>query len=233
MKKNITCIMLCFLALGSSQSMAQNIFPGIGNVGIGTNNPLNTLDVRGSAFFQTNSDPVLTFNKIGNSWQYLEYKNNNIRQSWLGINESNHFYITKETQGNIVLYPLNGNVLLAPDGGNVGIGTGNPGGFKLAVEGKIAAREILVTLQSPFPDYVFASNYKLRSLYNLESYINQNKHLPGIPSAAEVEKKGGIELGQMNTKLLEKVEELTLYVIQLKKEIEELKTKSNNPSTTK
>lgn len=116
--------------------------------------------------------------------------------------------------------------------GNVGIGTTNPGSFKLAVEGRIAAREVQVTLQNPFPDYVFDSKYKLRSLYNLENYINQNKHLPGIPSAAEVEKKGGIELGQMNTKLLEKIEELTLYVIELNKKIEKLE-KEKEESTRK
>jgi hypothetical protein len=107
--------------------------------------------------------------------------------------------------------------------GGIGIGTNNLGTNKLAVEGNIAARGVIVTLQNPFPDYVFESNYKLRPLANLESYINQNKHLPGIPSAAEVEKNGGIELGQMNTKLLEKIEELTLYVIELKKENEQMK----------
>jgi hypothetical protein len=136
--------------------------------------------------------------------------------------------------GGLVIAPWsnsNNGIRISPQG-NVGIGTSNSGSFKLAVEGKIAAREIQVTLQSPFPDYVFASNYKLRSLYNLESYINQNKHLPGIPSATEVEKKGGIELGQMNTKLLEKIEELTLYVIELNKKIEKLE-KEKEASTGK
>lgn len=112
--------------------------------------------------------------------------------------------------------------------GNVGIGTANPGTFKLAVNGKIGARQIHVTLQNPFPDYVFDSKYKLRSLYNLENYINQNKHLPGIPSAAEVEKNGGIDLGQMNTKLLEKVEELTLYIIEINKKVEKLEKENKS-----
>lgn len=106
--------------------------------------------------------------------------------------------------------------------GAVGIGTTAVGSFKLAVEGKIGAREVQVTLSNPFPDYVFASNYKLRSLTSLENFINKNKHLPGIPSAAEVEKNGGVELGKLNTKLLEKVEELTLYVIELNKKVERL-----------
>jgi Phage T4 tail fibre len=107
--------------------------------------------------------------------------------------------------------------------GNIAIGTTNPGTFKLAVEGKIGAREIQVTASPAFPDYVFDSNYKLRSLSSLEQYINQNKHLPGVPSADEVEKNGGIELGKLNTKLLEKVEELTLYMIEMKKENEKIK----------
>ncbi|WP_081164191.1 hypothetical protein [Niastella populi] len=106
--------------------------------------------------------------------------------------------------------------------GNVGIGTANPGEFKLAVEGKIAARGVKVTNTS-FADYVFDSTYVLRPLSNLENYINQNKHLPGIPSAKEVKKEGGFELATMNVKLLEKIEELTLYVIELKKENEQMK----------
>jgi hypothetical protein len=119
----------------------------------------------------------------------------------------------------------NGEIMRLGTNGNVGIGTINTGSFKLAVEGKIGAREIQVTLTNPFPDYVFSPKYKLRSLASLEQYINQNKHLPGVPSAEEVQKNGGIELGQLNTKLLEKVEELTLYLIELKKENEQMKKK--------
>lgn len=106
--------------------------------------------------------------------------------------------------------------------GNVGIGTTDPGNYKLAVEGIIGAREIKVTANS-WADYVFDKKYKLRNLKSLEKYINQYKHLPGIPSAQEVKENGGIELGDMNIKLLEKIEELTLYIIQLNKENDALK----------
>jgi hypothetical protein len=143
--------------------------------------------------------------------------------------------IDDASAGGLVIGPwsnFNKGLRITPDG-NVGIGTANPGNWKLAVEGKIAAREIQVTLDSFFPDYVFSPSYKLRNLFSLEKYINQHQHLPGIPSAKEVEKEGGIKLGEMNIKLLEKVEELTLYVIELKKEIEEIKKKSNNPSSAK
>jgi hypothetical protein len=105
---------------------------------------------------------------------------------------------------------------------SVGIGTVNTGSFKLAVEGKIGAREIRVTSVNPWPDYVFSKQYKLKSLSALKEYISKNHRLPEMPSAQEV-KDNGIELGKMNAKLLEKIEELTLYVIELKGDIEQLK----------
>jgi hypothetical protein len=113
--------------------------------------------------------------------------------------------------------------LFISENGNVGIGNTTPGTFKLAVEGKIGAREIKVTLTNPWPDYVFHKKYTLPSLASLEQYIAQHNHLPGIPSAKEVQENGGIDLGQMNAKLLEKIEELTLYLIELKKENQEIK----------
>ena len=120
--------------------------------------------------------------------------------------------------------------------GNVGIGTNTvPLGYKLAVAGKIITEEIKVELNTNWPDYVFADNYQLGSLAELESYIKENKHLPGIPSQNEVEKEG-ILLGEMQGKFLEKIEELTLYVIEIKKENDQLKNrvdeleKTTNPN---
>jgi hypothetical protein len=196
-----------------------------GNVGIGTGETsFHTLNVAGSvgssALWVANSATksiTLQNNLTQGAWNGLTQPGDNLLM-WKSAN------IDDADAGGLVIAPwsnANNGIRISPQG-NVGIGTSNSGSFKLAVEGRIAAREIQVTLQSPFPDYVFDSKYKLRSLYNLESYINQNKHLPGIPSAVEVEKKGGIELGQMNTKLLEKIEELTLYVIELNKKIEKL-----------
>jgi hypothetical protein len=94
---------------------------------------------------------------------------------------------------------------------------------KLVVEGLISAREVKV-LTGPIPDYVFEQDYTLMSLSDLETYIKTNKHLPGIPSASEVEANEGLELGEMNRLLLEKVEELTLHIIAQQKEIETLKS---------
>jgi hypothetical protein len=108
-------------------------------------------------------------------------------------------------------------------GGNVGIGTTNPATFKLAVEGKIGAREVVVT-NAAWADYVFDATYNLRPLSEVESFIKINKHLPEIPSAEEV-KTNGHKLGEMDVLLLKKVEELTLYLIEQEKRIKELESK--------
>jgi hypothetical protein len=106
--------------------------------------------------------------------------------------------------------------------GNVGIGTINPD-EKLTVKGKIHAQEIKVDLLGPLvPDYVFADDYKLKSLQEVEEYIKENNHLPEIPSAQEIE-KNGLMLAEMNMSLLKKIEEMTLYMIEMKKENEEMK----------
>ncbi len=101
------------------------------------------------------------------------------------------------------------------ENGKVGIGTRSPD-QRLTVKGKIHSEEIIVDLSVPAPDYVFAEEYNLPTLLEVESYIKKNKHLSEIPSAKEIE-ENGIILGEMNMSLLKKVEELTLYVIELEK----------------
>jgi hypothetical protein len=110
--------------------------------------------------------------------------------------------------------------------GNVGIGTTTiPGVYKLAVNGSMVATELKVKLQANWPDYVFEKDYPLVPLPELEKSIQQMGHLPDIPSAGEVKANDGMEVGKMQVLLLEKVEELTLYIIQLEKRIQELEAK--------
>jgi hypothetical protein len=96
----------------------------------------------------------------------------------------------------------------------------------LAVDGKVLCEEVEVQLSQDWPDFVFADDYQLMSLDELEEDIKANKHLPEMPSAEEV-RAGGVALGAMQAKLLQKVEELTLYVIDLQKQLDAVKQDNN------
>ena len=113
------------------------------------------------------------------------------------------------------------NSMIFNENGNLGIGTPNPKGWRLAVNGKIKAKDIKVETGSR--DFVFDKNYNLPTLKEVEKHVNEKGHLKDMPSTKEVE-KNGVSLGEMNAKLLQKIEELTLYTIQQQKEIEELKS---------
>jgi hypothetical protein len=110
--------------------------------------------------------------------------------------------------------------------GRVGIGTDNPPTYaRLAVKGLIMAEEVRVRLH-PWPDYVFDGKYKLMPLPEVEAFIQANKHLPNIPSALSLEQNGGVDMGEMQAKQMEKIEELTLYIIELNKQLQELKVQN-------
>ena len=95
--------------------------------------------------------------------------------------------------------------------------------YRLAVDGKLVAKSIFVTSATTWADFVFEPSYVLQPLPELEAYLKQNRHLPAIPSAAEVE-KDGIDVAAMNAKLLQSLEELTLHVIELGKQNAQLQT---------
>ncbi len=118
---------------------------------------------------------------------------------------------------------LNNSLVVNADG-TVALGTITtyPSGYKLAVAGNIIAEKVRVKLQSStWPDYVFDKKYKLPSLQEIEQFIQEHQHLPGVPSAAEVEKEG-IDLGNNQVILLKKIEELTLHLIELNKKVDQL-----------
>ena len=127
------------------------------------------------------------------------------------------------TTSTLFLNNSGGDVVMCTSSGNVNIGTTTPAaGYILNVDGRAMVEELRVELSGNWPDYVFEEDYQLPSIHNLEASVKANKHLPGIPSAEEV-KKDGIIVGQMQTQMMEKIEELTLYIISLQKQIDELK----------
>ena len=113
---------------------------------------------------------------------------------------------------------------------NVGIGTTNTQGYRLAVAGNVIAEGVKVELQGNWPDFVFEKDFELLDLNDVGKFIQEHGHLPNIPSAEKVQKEG-IDLGEMDAKLLQKIEELTLYLLiqqqqieQLTKQVQELKS---------
>ncbi|MBI5370913.1 MAG: hypothetical protein HZA79_02675 [Sphingobacteriales bacterium] len=112
---------------------------------------------------------------------------------------------------------------LQNDGGSVRIGNvAAPAGYLFAVKGKMIGEELKVQLSGSWPDYVFKKDYKLPSFAELRKFIAANNHLPNVPPAAELE-QNGMEVGDMQKRMMEKIEELTLYVLQLEDQLKELK----------
>jgi hypothetical protein len=105
--------------------------------------------------------------------------------------------------------------------GNLGIGLTNTMGYKLAVNGGAIGESVRVKLHTNWPDFVFVGNYDLPDLTEVERHIHEQGHLIGIPSATEMQAEG-IDLGDMNARLLQKIEELTLYILQQDKRIQNL-----------
>jgi len=99
------------------------------------------------------------------------------------------------------------------------------GNYKLGVAGKIIAEELVVKLLANWPDYVFNDSYKLQPISELESFIKANKHLPGIPSECEIKERDGLAVSEMLTKQMQKIEELTLYLIEQDKKIKSLESR--------
>lgn len=230
MEKKIGIIlMLLFVSLNLN---GQIVVEHEGKVGIGRQDPQYLLDVEGGiVHFGWGSDNT-TFGVEGDDPSLLLGTNGVSRGiidlfgitagAYSRIQTTDHnLHLDSPTEGKILFnYYKPGNVtLINPKGGFVGINTMNPT-HELTVNGTIRAEEIIIDADV-FPDYVFNSDYKLTPLNEVETYISQNGHLPGIPSEKEI-LKSGINMKAMNIKMMEKIEELTLYIIELEKKINKL-----------
>jgi len=135
------------------------------------------------------------------------------KQLVLGANKSRHMTIESS-----------GKVTISDPGVTLNVGNALPSSFRLFVQDGILTEKLKVspknTADWSWPDYVFSKSYKLNSLDSVETFINKNSHLPDVPSAKEIG-TNGFDVAEMDAKLLRKVEELTLYVIDMNKKLNE------------
>ena len=225
-----------------------NISPD-NNVGIGVDNPTQKLHVAGNSIVSGYSiiggtatiggaANIAGTASIGNNTSIggnitvdavnpiIQLENSNVEKGFVQLSGDNIRIGTNggNTNGKFVIRTNGGDRFFVDGSGNVNIGSQTDApGYIVRVGGKMICEEVKVKLQSSgWPDYVFSESYNLPALTELEKFIQKNKHLPNIPSATEVE-KNGLEVGDMQKRMMEKIEELTLYIIQQQKEIDELK----------
>lgn len=202
-----------------------------GNIGIGNTAPTQKLDVTGNIIAGDGSSVYwqgFKSNAPTNKWGFQQNEilfvgvGGNVYSKGFSSNAMGIFNgsLTKE---DVFLYNVNssnGDYLVLKASGNVGIGTNNADA-KLTVAGDVNAREVRVTVNAG-ADFVFEKNYALPKLADVAKFIRENNHLPEIASAEEM-KENGMKLSEMNIKLLQKVEELTLYMIEFQNQMDQLK----------
>ena len=189
---------------GSPITTWQNmVFTHEGRLGVGTLSPQYILDVRG----ENQVDAHIHSQNANKSTIWVS---NNVHSYGLGVDESGEGHLYGNISGsNLMSFTTDGKVLVGDD-------TDTPGTHKLYVNGSILATEVNVAEVANWPDYVFEKDYSLPALHDVETFIDQNGHLPGVPSQKEV-KENGINLAGTDAILLKKIEELTLYLIDQQK----------------
>ncbi|PJJ83553.1 hypothetical protein [Mucilaginibacter auburnensis] len=202
---------------GSGSHASKFVVTNTGKVGIGTVSPLSQIHVSGTVAGGVANSALFGNTDASNGATariYLSGSDKTTRSAFIeGINvaagNNNEHALAFGTSS-----PSSSPVerMRIDQNGNVGIGTTNPNGYKLAVNGKIRTKEVRVEVAN-WPDYVFKPSYSLPTLVEVKRHIGKIGHLPGIPSAQETE-RSGVDVGEMNSLLLKKVEELTLYLIE-------------------
>lgn len=162
--------------------------------------------------------PTINFKTNGVEKAFIQQTGNDLKIGTYATNDPGRFIVRTNGADRLWIDSV-GYVTI---GGKTGPTLSGP--YKLAVKGKIAATDFNVVNTGAWPDYVFDTDYRLRTLEETETFIKQNKHLPNIPAAAVIEKEG-ILLGDMQKRMMEKIEELTLYLIEANKQIKELNKK--------
>lgn len=218
-----------FLTFNTSDDTERMRINYDGNVGIGTTSPGSKLHVAGSgAIIKLQNTSFEDTDNQFHGW-LGGYDKSGDEIWWIGEGSSTSKQLglfTNRAGYDLKLFNK-GNGIIVKGDGNVGIGTEDTKGFKLGVNGKIAATEVKVANYANWADFVFKKEYKLPSLEEVESHIKRKGHLQNIPSEKEVA-RNGFYLAEMDAKLLQKIEELTLYTIQQEKEIKKTKEENKN-----
>lgn len=204
------------LAFTSYQTNVSESFTirGNGNIGIGVASPQHNLHVNTQIHISEGQDNMLTASS-STGVHHLIGTYNGWDPKTVYIAGYNAFY-DHGSNAKTERVKIGRQLTVQLQDGGLGIGTENLSGYRLAVKGKIRAEEIRV--ESGWADFVFEPGYRLRPLEEVEAYINEHRHLPEVPSAAEV-REHGVDLGKTDALLLQKIEELTLYQIELLKRI--------------
>ncbi|MFT5890768.1 MAG: hypothetical protein ACI9Y7_000866 [Dokdonia sp.] len=233
MKKHyfITSIALILISAGLSYGQNTSPWPALGNIGIGTTNPDNTLHLNSNSSYSGLKVSINDNNSP--NWFDIAMARNNGNFSALALANDVVFRAAPGLSRLLITNSGYNSTVFATGGfgnetermvitvdGNIGIGKSDPTD-KLEVNGRIHARSVKVDLDD-WPDYVFLPEYTLPSLQEVAQFIQQNGHLENVPSAEEIVTEG-LDLGAMDKILMEKVEELTLYLIEKDEEIEKIK----------